>query len=89
MSTAVPVPAADASTSAMSAAVVSAQGWVSVWSTPWGKVRVDGRIVGDSPAARIPLPPGPHLVTVKNEAGEQSRTVTIRPGEESRVRFVF
>lgn len=64
-------------------------GWISVWSTPWGRVRIDGRPVGDSPAVRVVVPPGPHTVTVKSDAGEQSKGVTVKVGEESKVRFVF
>jgi len=66
-----------------------ANGWISVWSTPWGRVRVDGRDVGDSPAIRIAAPPGPHTVSVKSEAGEQARGVAVKAGEEAKVRFVF
>ncbi len=74
---------------ATTAAAAPTNGWISVWSTPWGHVRIDGREVGDSPAVRISASPGPHSVSVKTESGEQGRGVTVKPGEESKVRFVF
>ncbi|MFO0588474.1 MAG: protein kinase [Polyangiaceae bacterium] len=84
-------PSASAPSSVMSGVVAEApsSGWISVWSTPWGHVRIDGRAVGDSPVARVPAPPGSHTVTVKTDAGEQSRGVSVKPGEEAKVRFVF
>ena len=59
------------------------------WLHPVGHVRIDGRAVGDSPAVRVAVPPGPHNVSVKSDAGEQTRGVTVKVGEESKVRFVF
>ncbi len=78
-----------ASNATSSAAPAAVNGWISVWSTPWGHVRIDGRDVGDSPAVRISATPGPHTVSVKTEAGEQGRGVTVKAGEEAKVRFVF
>lgn len=77
------------SRTASTAAAAPESGWISVWSTPWGRVRIDGRPVGDSPVVRVVVPPGPHTVTVKSDAGEQSKGVVVKVGEESRVRFVF
>jgi hypothetical protein len=45
--------------------------------------------VGDSPAVRIVVPPGPHVVGVRSDTGEQSRSVVVVAGEDARVRFVF
>ena len=40
-------------------------GYVSVNSTPWGALYVDGRRVSDeTPVYRLPLPPGPHRISV-------------------------
>lgn len=82
-------PTESAAPSAPAVAAAPVTGWISVWSTPWGRVRIDGRAVGDSPAVRIVVPPGPHMVTVKSDTGEQSKSVSVKVGEESKVRFVF
>jgi serine/threonine-protein kinase len=84
-----PSAAPPTATSAADTPPVSTTGWISVWSTPWGHVRIDGREVGDSPAVRIAVSPGSHSVSVKSDAGEQARGVMVKAGEESKVRFVF
>ena len=35
------------------------EGWLLVLPKPWAEVTVDGRVVGQTPLARIPLPPDP------------------------------
>jgi hypothetical protein len=33
---------------------------VSVNATPWATIEIDGRLVGETPLADVPLTPGPH-----------------------------
>ena len=54
--------------------------------TPWADVSIDGRVVGQTPLARIPLPPGPHQVLLIHPAYQPfSRLVRIKPGETLRL----
>jgi serine/threonine-protein kinase len=55
---------------------VKAVGYLSVDATPWAQVYVDGRLVGETPIDRFPLPPSE--VTVKLVNPELSRSVTRR-----------
>jgi len=58
-------------------------GSLRVLATPWAEVAVDGQFVDTTPFARsIPLPPGPHFVTLTHpNARPESRQVQIRSGE--------
>jgi len=54
--------------------------------TPWADVSIDGRVVGQTPLARIPLPPGPHQVLLIHPAYQPfPRLVRIKPGETLRL----
>ena len=54
--------------------------------TPWADVSVDGRPVGQTPLARIPLPAGPHDVLLSHPDYQPfPRRVTIRPGATFRL----
>lgn len=54
--------------------------------TPWADVSVDGRPRGQTPLARIPLPPGPHAVLLTHpDFAPFPRRVTIRAGETIRL----
>ncbi len=54
--------------------------------TPWADVSVDGLPRGQTPLARIPLPPGPHDVRLSHpEFAPFPRRVVIRPGETYRL----
>jgi serine/threonine protein kinase len=56
-------------------------GQLQVAVKPWGEVRVDGRLIGQTPIDRIALPPGPHLVRVSHPLYEPwERRVTIVSG---------
>jgi serine/threonine-protein kinase len=63
-----------------------APGWVSIDSDPYATIFVDGKKIGVTPLARIPLPPGPHRVKAVSSQGgtEQSFNVTIESGKEAR-----
>lgn len=62
---------------------------LSVWSSVWGHVELDGRAVGDSPLVKLPTTPGHHALRVVTDHGEQSRGIDIAPDEDRRERFVF
>jgi serine/threonine protein kinase len=54
--------------------------------TPWADVSVDGEPRGQTPLARIPLPPGPHDVRLSHpDYTPFPRRVVIRPGETFRL----
>jgi serine/threonine-protein kinase len=76
--------------SAQVAARAGAMAYLTVWSNPWGRVRIDGREVGDSPISRMALKSGSHVVSVTTKAGEsQERRITLGSAEEKTERFVF
>jgi hypothetical protein len=57
-------------------------------SRPWSQVRVDGRVIGNTPQMSISLPAGSHRVELTNPEsnGHASFTVDIRPGQtETRI----
>jgi serine/threonine-protein kinase len=85
-----PLVALDASTPAPVAAVVDAgaavnraPGALVLEATPWAEVTVDGRRVGETPLANVPVPPGVHTLVFKNpETGKSvRRVVTVYPGQ--------
>jgi serine/threonine-protein kinase len=62
-----------------------APGWVSIDSDPYATIFVDGKKVGVTPLARIPLPAGTHRVkAVSSQGGEQMFNVSIESGREAR-----
>jgi hypothetical protein len=64
-------------------------GYLSIKSTPWGEVRIDGVVVGQSPIARLALRPGAHEVTVVTPQGRQTRRVVVQAGAVVVERFAF
>ncbi len=58
-------------------------GSLRVLATPWAEVAVDGQHVDTTPFARaIPLPPGPHFVTLTHpNATTENRAIVIRANE--------
>jgi len=51
---------------------------------------VDGRVVGTTPLARFPLPPGSHSVVLTHQDYRPfTRKVEIRPGETTTIRLDF
>ena len=65
----------------------SSPGWVSIDSDPYATIYVDGKKVGVTPLARIPLTAGPHRVkAVSSQGGEQMFNVSIESGKEAKGR---
>ncbi len=63
-----------------------ADGALLVLVTPWADVTVDGQPRGQTPLARIPLPPGPHDVRLTHpDYAPFPRRVVIRAGETFRL----
>jgi hypothetical protein len=58
---------------------------------PWGEVFVDGEPKGRAPPlVRLSLPPGPHVIEVRNGRSKPLHMeVTLQPAEELQVRHVF
>jgi len=57
-----------------------------VSATPWGQLYVDGRLVGNTPRANLPLAPGAHTIRVVREGFESyERSVTLAPGQVLRL----
>jgi hypothetical protein len=55
-------------------------------ATPWAEVFVDGRSVGETPLANVPIPIGPHTLVFRHpELGEQSRSVVVTAESSTRV----
>jgi serine/threonine-protein kinase len=61
-------------------------GWVSIDSDPYATIFIDGKKVGVTPLARIPLQAGAHRVKAVSSQGgtEQSFNVSIESGKEAR-----
>jgi serine/threonine-protein kinase len=60
-----------------------AVGWLTLDTTPWATVSVDGRVLGSTPLMRLELPEGPHELLLENPERGIRRTyvVTVRAGE--------
>ena len=58
-------------------------GFLSLVTSPWTEVTLEGRSLGETPLQRVSLPPGTHTLRLRNsEAGiDETYEVTIRPGE--------
>ncbi|GAB4203541.1 MAG: hypothetical protein OHK0013_17730 [Sandaracinaceae bacterium] len=58
-------------------------GFLSLVTSPWTSVTLDGRPLGETPLVRVSLPAGTHTLRLRNpEAGiDESYEVTIRSGE--------
>ncbi len=70
---------------------VVAAGVVQLAILPWGEVFVDGKSRGVSPPLRsIELPPGPHVVEVRNTSfPSYTQRLEVRSGEQVRFRHRF
>ncbi len=66
-------------------AAPEAPGALTVVAEPWASVRVDGRAVGTTPIAALPLAAGVHEVTFENPAFPvHSVRIRVAPGETAR-----
>jgi serine/threonine-protein kinase len=91
---ATPLPSATPPLAAASPSAISPtpplQGWLLVLPKPWAEVMVDGRVIGTTPLARFPLPPGSHSVVLTHEQYRPfTRKVDILPGETTTIRLDF
>ena len=76
-----PAVAAVATASPTPSPTTAPDGWLLVVARPWADVSVDGIPRGQTPLARIPLPPGPHAVLLTHPDYQPwPRRVTIRAG---------
>jgi serine/threonine-protein kinase len=59
--------------------------------SPWGEVVVDGQSFGATPPlTHLPLPPGEHLVEIRNGVSDPYRTlVRIEPEQVLRIQHKF
>jgi serine/threonine-protein kinase len=65
-------------------------GQLQVAVKPWGEVRVDGQLIGQTPIDRISLAPGAHLVRVTHPLYEPwERRITIASGATEKVVIDF
>jgi len=64
-----------------------AKGYLSVTTTPWSAVHIDGKPMGNTPVVRVELEAGSHQVLMENRdlGVRRKKVVTIRPGEHVRL----
>ncbi|MFO0598411.1 MAG: serine/threonine-protein kinase [Myxococcaceae bacterium] len=67
----------------------SAPGFLTINTTPWTKVSIDGDLMGSTPLAKLKLAPGPHQIVFVNEGENINvvRSVTIAPGESQKLQL--
>jgi hypothetical protein len=58
-------------------------GFLSLDAYPWCHVKIDGKVIGDTPLIHVQVPAGTHVVTLENfqENLQKTTEVTIKPGE--------
>jgi hypothetical protein len=62
------------------------QGSVSLNASPWAEVWIDGRRIGETPIANVPVPIGPHEIVFRHpELGEKKQAVSVTTGAPVRV----
>jgi hypothetical protein len=62
------------------------QGFLSISTVPWGRLYIDGVLVGDTPQLGLPVAAGPHVVQVERRGYRTtSRQIEVAPGENVRV----
>ena len=68
----------------------AAPGFLTVEATPWGKLFIDGKLMGDveGTSKRFPLAPGQHEVRLVNRKS-RNWTVTIESGKPQRLKHNF
>jgi len=67
------------------------QGFLTIDTYPWTRVSENGRVLGNTPLVRVPLPAGTHVLTLENAQDNvrQSTTVIIKPNETVSKRLAF
>ncbi|MFH1808316.1 MAG: PEGA domain-containing protein [Pseudomonadota bacterium] len=68
-------------------AIETGNGFLSVRTTPWTKVFIDGKPYGSTPLYKEELPAGRHTVKLVNESAgiDNTRKVTIQPGKTEKL----
>ncbi len=65
-------------------------GRVSVNAVPWAQVSIDGKVVGETPLANLPLPVGEHEIAFRHpQLGEQTQKVIVKSALLTRVSVTF
>ena len=65
-------------------------GRVSINALPWAQVWIDGKPVGDTPIAYLPIAAGEHEILFKHpELGERRETLIVQSGAETRISATF
>jgi len=66
--------------------VTTLPGYLSINSTPWAELSVDGRVIGNTPQLNIRVPAGAHAVELRRNGFETRRTsVTVGSGSTVRI----
>ncbi len=71
------------------APVAQEPGFISVDTTPWSKVTIDGEAVGSTPVFKRKVNAGKHVVKMTNEGAgfSEQRTIDVAPGAVVKVRL--
>ena len=65
-------------------------GRVSVNAVPWAQVSINGKLVGDTPLANLPLPVGEHEIAFRHpQLGEQIQKVIVKSSALTRASATF
>jgi hypothetical protein len=68
--------------------VAPVTGFLSARTEPYSDVYDAGRLLGQTPFAEVPLPPGPHTLTFKNPAKKAvTKQVVIVAGKTTKLGF--
>jgi len=86
-----PAPQPTATPAAPAPAPEAEQGFLTLDTYPWTRVSENGRVLGNTPLVRVPLPAGTHVLTLENAQDNvrQSTTVVIKPNETVSKRLAF
>jgi predicted acylesterase/phospholipase RssA len=80
------VDAAVASPSVPAVVEPSPPGELGVSTMPWGHLYIDGRYIGDTPVAAVPVDAGAHVVRIVRPGFRPlERSLVVRPGERIRL----
>ena len=61
-------------------------GHLFVSSRPWGLLYLDGQLVGNTPQASFPIPPGMHRIRIVRDGFRPvERWIVVTPGQEIRL----
>jgi serine/threonine protein kinase len=84
-----PVAVQPAQPSQAAAAEKAEPGFITIDTTPWAKVSIDGEHVGSTPVYRVRLSPGAHSVQFVNEGDgiNVTRSITVEAGKTQRLHF--